>query len=579
MAAWARLNIDVLAVVCEFLSDVSDVLSLSLTCSSMNPVAIGLLLRMRPVYLKISGPSIRRFHSSLFVHAPARALHVHAIHIDLRCPGAPPARTDDLSLLLDILDVCKHITHITVAFEQASQHLAEDPSIVKAFTTIPTLRSFSVRSSSTSPFFLLRQVSAPLRTLSIHCPNIGLSFWYPSALEDFLTCVAQTLEKLEVANFTVEPLVTQTGFHTPIPPPERLTKYSGVRSLSLGSFEGQPLLEDLQRLFPALDGTLSLGSLDTVWRVGAEYGHIRAANQRAQERGGTDGAPLAAWKRLDRVVCNGPMLFVLALRCPIRLAMIDSDGVYNGTRYIADALRENPVPCLKLTLKHDRVQAGALHEILSSELAQTLTHLTLCLLHPTVSGHCSPLQSEANFGASQQFTWEDVLDKIIAAVQPLHRLAHLRVVIGATVYILHEHTPSELARLEEYAHSFRESTFDFEGGAAALSGALPSLKNVFITTGGFLSNWVPWDNPDPEAVGSSSCWKPYERWYVSRGWRVAIPASGAGEVPEGETRLIELHDEVADTIIRKEELVLSEQDEIALHLNHGWHVSSPPLRV
>ncbi|KAI1789258.1 hypothetical protein LXA43DRAFT_1021944 [Ganoderma leucocontextum] len=86
--ATLRLNVDVVAVVCEFLPDVSDVLSLALTCSSVHLVAVSWLLRMRPVYL-ISGPSIRRFHSFLVADAPTRAPHVRALHIDLRWPGLP----------------------------------------------------------------------------------------------------------------------------------------------------------------------------------------------------------------------------------------------------------------------------------------------------------------------------------------------------------------------------------------------------------------------------------------------------------------------------------------------------------
>ncbi|KAM5543672.1 hypothetical protein V8D89_002923, partial [Ganoderma adspersum] len=167
-------------------------------------------------------------------------------------------------------------------------------------------------------------------------------------------------------------------------------------------------------------------------------------------------------------------------------------------------------------------------------------------------------------------------DGIVYAIQSLCRLAHLPVVIGASMHIFYEHTYACLAfaRLEAYARSSCESMFDFEGTAAALARARPSLDNVFLAIGGFLSRF----RELPDLKGGRWTWRPHcARWCISRGWPVAIP--GAGGVLEGDTGLVELHEEVADTIIRKGELVLSEQDEMALHLNYGWHVSPPPLRV
>ena len=111
--------------------------------------------------------------------------------------------------------------------------------------------------------------------------------------------------------------------------------------------------------------------------------------------------------------------------------------------------------------------------------------------------------------------------------------------------------------------------------------------------------------------GRSRSEEPYERWYVNRGWRVDGDVNGNGRpggpgADEGEPRLVELHSEVADTIIRTEELVLSERDEVsagflhstgvrsremkltamllfrsqmALHLKCDWDVSPPPLSV
>ncbi len=401
MVAPAQLDVDVLSVVCEFLSDVSDVVSMTLICSSIHPIAMGWLLRMRPVFVR-SGPSIRRFHSFLFHDTPARAPHVRVVQIDLRWPGMPQDQVDDLSLLLDILNVCKHIEHITVAFEQLSQHMVEDPRIVQAIAAISSLRSLSVWSASVTTLALLHQISAPLRTVIIYCHSQSLRFWYPAALEPFLPRVARTLEKFEVGRFGVDTVVILAGSHVSSPPTVSLSKYPAVRSLSVQSFRGKPLLEDLQHLFPVIEGTLSLGSLDVQCKE-ATYDHIRATNQRAQERDGSGRSLSRAWKRLDRIICDAQMLYVLGLRCPIRLAMIDFGPVYKHGRYVADALRENPVPRLKLTLEHNFDDFGGL---CSPELAETLTHLTLCLLYTTDYG-ITPRDRHA--GAAPQLKWDDVL--------------------------------------------------------------------------------------------------------------------------------------------------------------------------
>ncbi|KAI1789254.1 hypothetical protein LXA43DRAFT_1021914 [Ganoderma leucocontextum] len=400
-----RLNVDVLAIVCEFLTDVSDVLSIALTCSSVHLVAVGWLLRMRPVYLK-SDPSIRRFHSFLFADAPARAPHVCALDINLRWP------IDDCSLLVEIFASCQHLKHLTVAFEQASLHIIMDPRFIHAITTIPNLRSFSLHSQSTNALGLLpRLVCTPLRKVGIHCGNVDVSARFPSALELSLPRIlVPTLEKLELDRFAVDS-------HDPQAPPNLplssvfgmsvfdMTPYPAVRSLSVGSFKGRPLLDHLQHLFPAVDGTLHVGGLDI--RSGEDtYADIRAANQHTQESDG-DGSALRTWKKLDRIVCDAAMFYVLGLRCPIRLAMIHC-GAVEKHRFAADALRENPVPRLKLTLYHE---SGMFDGFFSPELEGALTHLTLCLLYSNDYGYTPPhpSQSDANTAAAPPLRWDDVL--------------------------------------------------------------------------------------------------------------------------------------------------------------------------
>ena len=54
----------------------------------------------------------------------------------------------------------------------------------------------------------------------------------------------------------------------------------------------------------------------------------------------------------------------------------------------------------------------------------------------------------------------------------------------------------------------------------------------------------------------------YDRWNVTRAWRVAPHRVAQDSDPV----IVSLHDEVAETIMRREELVLSETDKVGLFL-------------
>lgn len=109
----------------------------------------------------------------------------------------------------------------------------------------------------------------------------------------------------------------------------------------------------------------------------------------------------------------------------------------------------------------------------------------------------------------------------------------------------------------------RGSAFDFESTAASLARTLPPLQCVFLTTSGSLG-----DRDDATRI-----LRPHERWNVSCAWRVAEPrASTADDAVQGgnlNSTLVELHGDVAETIIRNEELVLSETDEVSIVLCYG----------
>ena len=429
------LNIDVLAIACEFLTDVSDVLSMALTSSSVHPIAIRWLLHMCPVYLR-SGPSICRFHFFLFADEPARAPHIRALHIDLRWPVPAQSRDEICSLLIHILEPCEHLERLTIAFQQESLPIIAEPSFLHAMTAIPSLKSFSVRSASFDGIMLLPHFRTPLCMIGIHTQYATVGTRCPATLKEFLPCaVVNTLENLELDRFAIEPLDAQTPDDVPIPSVFSMAPYPAMRSLSVDSFRGMPLLAHLQHLFPALDGTLHINQFHMWYRISEHVAvEIRARNQRSQD---SDGGASRPWQKLDRVVCEAPMFYVLGLRCPIGLAMIHCGSVENY-RYAAVALRENPVPRLKLTLYHE---LGMFEGLFSPELAGRLTHLTLCLLYSNIYEHSTSGRSQADTAANPQFQWQDVL---VCMQAPPHLVPSSGFGFGVVALIIFAHRATPL---------------------------------------------------------------------------------------------------------------------------------------
>ena len=285
--ARASLNIDILAIICNFLTDVPDVISFGLTCSALRFLAVQRLLSMRPVALA-GGPSVRRFHCFLFADLVARAPYVHALDIETGPrPKEAVDNSEDVASLMEILVSLPQLESILVNLEDGSHRCTDDQRIVDTIATLPTLRSLSLCGWSKDVPRLLSHVRGPLRRLVIDCTHPVGVFWYPAALEEVLPHLAPTLEELELGYFVLDPrklLASGVSTSTPI---DRMHQYINVHSLTIGSILGPPLLERLQHLFPGLNRKLSLGILDTDIPERA-YANIRSSNQRAQKEGKPD---------------------------------------------------------------------------------------------------------------------------------------------------------------------------------------------------------------------------------------------------------------------------------------------------
>ena len=179
-----------------------------------------------------------------------------------------------------------------------------------------------------------------------------------------------------------------------------------MRSFSVTAFQGMPSLEHLQHLFPALDGTLAL-SLFSVWALEDNFAAVRAENQRAQDNGTEPSS--RPWTKLARVACSAHMFYVLGLRCPIGLVMLDRITRYTK-RYLVAALREQPVRRLELSLVLSR-GLEVFDELFPPELGDTLTHLTLFCDESQYGG-----ASKAEQAALLTRHWDDIMVRASSSI-------------------------------------------------------------------------------------------------------------------------------------------------------------------
>ena len=176
------LNVDILRLVCNCLSDVSDVLSFSLTCPTFREGALQRRLRMSPVVLRPFGVSIGWFYSFIFQDPAGRAPHIYGLKLsdwDYKLPIND--MPDDMSRrLVDLLEAAIHIEYLYLSD-------IDLPHVVLAtMEKLTTLRHLSMctQSATDDPFKLLTALRSPLEYLrisSVHeIYNLPASFFAPS---------------------------------------------------------------------------------------------------------------------------------------------------------------------------------------------------------------------------------------------------------------------------------------------------------------------------------------------------------------------------------------------------------------
>ncbi|PIL32429.1 hypothetical protein GSI_05131 [Ganoderma sinense ZZ0214-1] len=522
----AHLNLDVLREICGFLTDVPDVLSFSLTCSTLRAAAVERRLSMRDITIW-SAESIRDLYNFIFVDENRRGRHIQAITIPVHSDIPPEPSEELINALVSVLASATRARRFSFYFPVPDEWSATEGSdelevsclfchrkILSAVAEMVSLHELRVVAQTDIAGYFLQSTRSTLKV-----------FWHGDvdgdSHEQFPVTVApQLIPALQEIALTFE-LFEFAMTSTPC------MSLPAVRSVTLTDVFEPFKLDMLLTAFPNLDDTLIIA--DNLYTF--NNGHLRRSreeNREAQKR--------YTWKALDRVAASAVMLYALGLTCPVRHLTLNPAPVLNPRRPQATgnagvALRESASS--RFALLGLRLPLG--NSILGGSLfvADTvarLTHLVLEARYMSPPGIVATPGWETDSEEEDNMSWDDILDTLVAGVDVL-RLTHIHIVVSCDVES--SWGPFSTAIYDGTRH------FSFDRLLTALPNAMPSLTYIVITSSGLLCNIETNER---------------ETWRTCRAWRVRRPPVGIAESLLESHELEELSSMEGEALINKEEL-------------------------
>ncbi|KAH9899308.1 hypothetical protein C8Q73DRAFT_787201 [Cubamyces lactineus] len=542
-----NLNFDILENVCSSLADIPTVLSFSLVSHACHAVSIRRLLSMKPISLTKEA-TVRSFHQ--FLLGPNitedRSRLLRGLIIDVLPDYA--RREEVAQLLIDILERATYLEYLELPSPQRMFEYFECPKLPEAMWRVSILREFvseDRQSWCSDAEGIVKQTRSPLKVIRLGLFDLTFSdetgCLRPAMIGRLLEHLAPTLEVLEVTEASV--LYNQG---------DRGSTFPAVHSALLGQQFGPVWTDVLINMFPALDGILDVGPLHghdgAPLRANApEQARIRALNRAYQER--------HSWTKLERVVGDTHTLYMLGLTCQVRHFMVDRVCSHRKQALI-DFLRDAPPYRLKLTilLSHG---LNVFDGLIPDEVASKLTHLVVMLAYD----NCET-STGANAATVESMKWEDVLSKLKSSLRHCHQLTHLLIIVRCGVYA----NEPDIGYSRDFVTSVR--SLDHEATAAELKSTVPSLRYILVTSNGCFSGVrIP-----KEENSSRPDWEPvYD--LVTRGWfNIRTGWTGVDidrpDVPL--QRLRRLNDEVTESVVHSQELLIGPEDEFWLGTNREW---------
>ncbi|KAH9899312.1 hypothetical protein C8Q73DRAFT_679426 [Cubamyces lactineus] len=493
MAGMPELDWDILTSVCGHVRDVATILSISLTCRTLRAVAVKRLLETQFVVLTDTR-SILSFKQ--FVNADRTRLpSVRKLRIDI-LPGRidEDTRAEAIQSLLDLFQRATHLESLVLPHPESTYRaLGSEPRFLEAISRLSTLCELALEQRWAPNEEIVSNTPSRLKTLRVSLAILFSSdAWFsePAQLYSLLERIAPTLEVLEVLDRPVA-FDNRDGNSVVFP---------ALRSFRVVAVSHMTLVwtEDLVRMFPVLNGTLSFEGLHCPYKEA--HRRARELNQASQLQ--------KTWKSLDRVVGHVNVICMLGLTCPVRHLMLNGICKHSMGQ-LGDTLATTLPTHVKLSvdLSHGM---HIFEDLLPPEVAPRLTHLVLFL---SFCDYKSMLIDDDVLVEMKGAQWPVFLAEVIAALNGA-RLTHLRIVMQCCIN--RDNWPSGFAPYSpDFLTALKAIGEGPEDTASNFMSALPTLQYVFLTTTGDSNDdWVP-----PKARSPSPNSEEYEPLVLQGQWR------------------------------------------------------------
>lgn len=515
------LNFDILDLVCQELYDKRALVSISQTCSTLRQSAVRRLLSMGPIIIGHEH-SLRLLHR--FVSADPTNRYPYVRMLDLSIPCLYACAGEGTSQR--IADIIQQSTCLETLFLRYCDFLFSLPDfskVVAAINALTSLRRIRFNMWNDQVTSIVRHMQSPIRRLEVGDISqvetdddcIALS-----RLEPVVGPLAATIEALHLPSVYLHP---GSPFQFP-----------RVRSLGIDRSADRPSLDALLRMFPGLSG----GSLSIACHVFVDGDPLNEdAEQTLVRSENRDRQVERSWTHLDRLDADPIGLYMLGLRCPVRVLNLRCSPCWTQEPHVVEVLRDTKPCCLRLSAWVSDTRSAFIDSV-PPEVAQRMTHLSLnmALLAPSAVSGRSTHQDEFSITALLVSTNSSSLPRRILTESCFVQGRVMHVLKSTRLTHLHVAITTDPAAAKQLWTDFMLEirVLDLNTWAAQFACALPNLRFIAFTI-------------DPYAAFM---------YTFARGWRVmrgsaAVPGASSGGP------VVELLDYYATRqVLRDEELVL-----------------------
>ncbi|KAI1786146.1 hypothetical protein LXA43DRAFT_1099514 [Ganoderma leucocontextum] len=460
------LNFDVLLVICGFITDVSTVLSFSLTCSTLRPSGVERRLSMRPVTID-DAKSLGDLYNFIFIDEKARGPHIHTITIEECNPGwSLPWYEDLMDRMLAVLASATRMRTLSLYVpRQLLPSLLNHPRFLTAVSDMTTLQELNIAASMAVAHKIIGTTRSALKTLrrldngDYKEHRLSIAPRLSSSLKEIELPYDSFLMALEAALSL---------------PAVRAVTVTAVQELH------HLRLDTLFTVVPNLDRTL-------IMHDSIPMRSYRSDSDARLQALREDNQKTHSWAAIDRVATSSQILYALGLTCPVRhlslaitlddpylLSNHDSVHTHAHTCAVLHDCAPTHLALVDIKLPYgfsmlEQWPPGR-PSLFPENTVARLTHLVLDAEYTNTQSDPQPRQ-----GDGSEALWDAELDTLLAGLEPLH-LTHLRIVFRCD--IRHARGPFSTAMY----HGMR--SFKFGRLVAALARVIPSLTHIFVTTSG-----------------------------------------------------------------------------------------------